>query len=186
MTLTLPLKSIHFLLVSVLFISATACAKEPDANIATTAPSQQSEVDEVNANIDSNTDKEADARLAQTTKDGKITLKIGKRKLSVEYADSHEERALGLMYRRVLCEDCGMLFKFDSSRVGSIWMKNTFIPLDLAYITAAGKIVDILQLQPHDLTPVRSSMLVLYALEMNEGWFAKQDIRVGDKVDLLP
>lgn len=186
MTLKLPLSLIHFLLVSALFLSATACAKAPDAKMATTASSQQSELDKANAKIDSMTDEEADAWLAKTTEDGKIALKIGKRKLSVEYADSHEERALGLMYRRVLCEDCGMLFKFDSSRVGSIWMKNTFIPLDLAYITAEGEIVDILQLQPHDLTPVRSSMLVLYALEMNDGWFAKQDIRVGDKVDMLP
>jgi hypothetical protein len=79
-----------------------------------------------------------------------------------------------------------MLFKFESPRIGSIWMKNTYIPLDLAYIDINGKIVDIKQLQPHELNPVRSSSLVLYALEMNKGWFAKQDLRVGDTVKQLP
>ena len=104
------------------------------------------------------------------------------RKISVELANDPQSRALGLMYRRQMCEDCGMLFKFDSVRIASIWMKNTYIPLDLAYINAFGKIVDIKQLKPHDLTSVPSSVPVLYALEMNEGWFEKNDLSVGDKV----
>lgn len=165
------LTSKRLLLVFMLFSSVSACAKAPDSNTPSKVAVQQTNVD---------------ADISETIKEGYIVLQIGERKLHLEYADSLEERALGLMYRRSLCEDCGMLFKFDSSRIGSIWMKNTFIPLDLAYISAEGKIVDIVQLQPHDLTPVRSSMLVLYALEMNKGWFAQQDIRVGDTVLLLP
>lgn len=118
--------------------------------------------------------------------DNKISITVADKKLRIEYADSPTERQLGLMYRRALCEDCGMLFKFDSQRIGSIWMKNTYIPLDLAYISANGEIIDIFPLQPHDLTAVKSSEKVLYALEMNQGWFAKQDIRVGDRVTELP
>jgi uncharacterized membrane protein (UPF0127 family) len=104
--------------------------------------------------------------------------------ISVEFANDPQSRALGLMYRREMCEDCGMLFKFDSVRIASIWMKNTYIPLDLAYINAFGKIVDIKQLTPHDLTSVPSSVPVLYALEMNQGWFESKGLSVGDTVKL--
>lgn len=136
--------------------------------------------------FDAMSDEEADAWLAIQSGDGKIPLSIGDTNIRVEYADTPEKRQLGLMFRRELCTNCGMLFKFDSVRTGSIWMKNTFIPLDLAYIDEAGKIIDIKSLQPHDLTPVRSTSTVLYALEMNQGWFAKQDIRTGDTISLLP
>lgn len=118
--------------------------------------------------------------------DGKVTLILGGKEYRIAYADSQMERQLGLMYRRKMCDDCGMLFKFDSVRTASIWMKNTYIPLDLAYITEHGEIIDIKQLTPHDQTSVPSSKPVLYALEMNQGWFAKHDIRVGGKVELLP
>ncbi|WP_371195698.1 DUF192 domain-containing protein [Glaciecola sp. SC05] len=104
--------------------------------------------------------------------------------IEVEFANDPQSRALGLMYRREMCENCGMLFKFDSVRIASIWMKNTYIPLDLAYINAFGKIIDIKQLVPHDLTSVASSMPVLYALEMNKGWFEKNGIATGDTVKL--
>jgi len=124
--------------------------------------------------------------LALLSDDSNINISFANKSLKVEFADSFEERALGLMYRKTLCEDCGMLFQFDSERIASIWMKNTYIPLDLAYITEQGEIVAIKQLTPHDLTSVPSPKPVLYALEMNQGWFAKQDIRVGDKVEMLP
>jgi uncharacterized membrane protein (UPF0127 family) len=177
-----PFKSIYLLLASILFISVSACAKVPNDS----KSSQQSLNDQPLTASNNLSDEDLEAWLTEEQSDGKVALKIGKHDLRVEYADSQQERALGLMYRRELCKDCGMLFKFDYDRIGSIWMKNTYVALDLAYIDSAGKIVDIFQLQPHDLTPVRSSEIVLYALEMNQGWFAKQDIRVGDTVTLLP
>lgn len=103
-------------------------------------------------------------------------------KLQVEYADTFELRSKGLMFRKTLCDQCGMLFKFDSPRHASMWMKNTYIPLDIAFITAEGVISDIIQMEPHDLTPIGSSKLVVYALEMNQGWYAKHQIKVGDKL----
>lgn len=118
--------------------------------------------------------------------DGKVSIQIGEKTLNIAYADSPLERQLGLMYRKNMCDDCGMLFKFERSKIAGIWMKNTYIPLDLAYITKDGIIVDIKPLTPHDLVAVNSPEPVLYALEMNQGWFDKQNIRVGDKVDLLP
>lgn len=135
---------------------------------------------------DNQPDDEAIEAWFNDQSDGKVGLKIGDIEIRVEYADTQNERRLGLMYRKQLCAECGMLFKFDREQIGSIWMKNTFIPLDLAYITTQGKIVDIAQLQAHDLTPIKSSELVLYALEMNQGWFASKDIRVGETVTNLP
>ncbi len=122
--------------------------------------------------------------LALLADDSRIKVSFDSKALEVEFADSFDERALGLMHRKTLCEDCGMLFQFDSERFASIWMKNTFVPLDLAYITVDGSIVDIQALKPHDLTAVKSPKLVLYALEMNQGWFAKNGIKVGDRVSI--
>jgi hypothetical protein len=129
-------------------------------------------------------DELSEEELALLADDSNINISFANKSLQVEFADSFEERALGLMYRKGLCEDCGMLFQFDVERMASIWMKNTFVPLDLAYITVDGKIIDIMQLKPHDLTSVKSSKQVLYALEMNQGWFAKNNIKVGDKISI--
>ncbi|MDO6695038.1 DUF192 domain-containing protein [Aliiglaciecola sp. 3_MG-2023] len=104
--------------------------------------------------------------------------------LAVEYAHSFEQRATGLMHRKSLCDNCGMLFKYSRPRIAGMWMKNTFIPLDVAFIDDQGKITDIRGMQPHDLTSINSSTEVLYALEMNLGWFAKHNVNVGDIVEV--
>lgn len=129
-------------------------------------------------------DELTEEELALLVDDSKINIAFAGKALQVEFADTFDERALGLMHRRALCEDCGMLFQFDSERIASIWMKNTYIPLDLAYITVDGRIVDIKALQALDLTSVQSSTEVLFALEMNQGWFAKNGIKVGDKISI--
>ncbi|GAC34035.1 DUF192 domain-containing protein [Paraglaciecola polaris] len=100
--------------------------------------------------------------------------------LEVEYAHTFEQRAAGLMYRKSMCQQCGMLFKFSGSKKASMWMQNTFIALDVAFIRSDGVIADIKPMQPHDLTSVGASQAVLYALEMNQGWYAKNGIKVGD------
>lgn len=113
-----------------------------------------------------------------------VPLLLNDKDIKVEFADEQHERALGLMYRRELCDDCGMLFKFERIRIVSMWMKNTYIPLDVAYINAFGRITDIKPLQPEDTTSVSSSAPVLFALEMNQGWFEKNGINVGDTVQM--
>lgn len=129
------------------------------------------------------TKEDVQALLKKAQSDGSlIAIEVGGKTIVVEYADAPNERALGLMYRRQMCADCGMLFKFDQDQIGSIWMKNTYIPLDLAYIEEDGTITDIKQLAPFDLTPVKSSKPVRFALEMNLGWMAKHNIKVGQKV----
>ena len=111
-----------------------------------------------------------------------ITLEIGGKHYEVEYAKTFEQRAQGLMFRKALCADCGMFFKFSSPKFAGMWMKNTFVPLDVAFIDRKGVITDIKPLTPHDLDSVVASKKVLYALEMSQGWFSNHNIKVGDQV----
>jgi uncharacterized membrane protein (UPF0127 family) len=111
-----------------------------------------------------------------------IEVKVNQQVYSLEYANTFELRAQGLMHREQMCESCGMLFNFKQIKRAGMWMKNTLIPLDVAFIRADGQITDIKAMQPHDLTTTGSSQRVLYAWEMNQGWFAKNAIREGDTV----
>ena len=112
----------------------------------------------------------------------KVQVKVNRKVYSLEYAQSFEQRAQGLMHRESMCENCGMLFNFHQARMASMWMKNTLIPLDIAFIRADGIITDIKAMQPHDLSTTSASQPVYYAWEMNQGWFAKNGIQVGDTV----
>ena len=111
-----------------------------------------------------------------------IQVKVKQQIYALEYANTFELRAQGLMHREDMCKNCGMLFNFQQTKRAGMWMKNTLIPLDVAFIRADGKITDIKAMQPHDLTNTSSSEQVLFAWEMNQGWFAKNNIQVGDTV----
>jgi uncharacterized protein len=104
----------------------------------------------------------------------------------VEIADDPFEQARGLMHRTALGEDRGMLFVYPDERPLSYWMKNTLIPLSIAYIDAEGRITDILDMKPLDDTPPHyvSSESVRYALEVNKGFFDERGVKVGDHADL--
>ena len=105
--------------------------------------------------------------------------------VKVEIAAEPEERNQGLMYRQKLPDGEGMLFIFDYDQILSFWMKNTYIPLSIAFITFDGRIIDILDMYPHDLNSVMSSRSARYALEVPQGWFLRAGVRLGDivKVD---
>ena len=113
-----------------------------------------------------------------------VTVSVNAQSLSLEYAQSFSQRAQGLMYRESMCGQCGMLFNFKQVKQANMWMKNTFIPLDIAFIRANGVITDIKAMKAHDLSTVSSSEKVQYAWEMNLGWFKENGIRVGDKVSI--
>ncbi|WP_133470180.1 DUF192 domain-containing protein [Paraglaciecola marina] len=119
---------------------------------------------------------------AQTISFGEIQVKVNGKAYQLEYADTFEKRAQGLMNRESLCETCGMLFKFKQPKVAGFWMKDTLIPLDIAFVKADGTITDIKSMKALDLNSTNSSDTVLYAWEMNKGWFAKNNIKVGDTV----
>lgn len=104
--------------------------------------------------------------------------------LAVEIADTPDERAVGLMNRESLPEDAGMLFVWPEDTGSGFWMKNTLIPLSIAFIDAAGVIVDIQDMQPQDDTLHYSSSPYRHAVEANQGWFAEHGISPGDTVTL--
>jgi len=106
--------------------------------------------------------------------------------VTVEIARTDEERAKGLMFRKNLPDGEGMLFVFDRDQQLSFWMKNTIIPLSIAYIASDGHIIEIKDMQPNDLNSVKSSRSVRYALEVPQGWFGRANVKTGDvvKIDL--
>lgn len=105
--------------------------------------------------------------------------------LRVELADTPETRRVGLMNRRQLAPDGGMLFVFDAASPQAMWMKNTLIPLSVAFVGADGRILNIEDMQPLTEDAHPSSGPALYAIETNLGWFRKRGIQAGDRVDGL-
>ncbi len=105
--------------------------------------------------------------------------------VKAEIARTAEERAKGLMFRSRLDDGNGMLFIFETDQVLSFWMKNTLIPLSIAYIAYDGRIIDIKDMYPRDETSVTSSRSARYALEVPQGWFSKAGVQEGDVVNGL-
>jgi uncharacterized protein len=104
--------------------------------------------------------------------------------VEVEIADDYAERQRGLMERTELAENAGMLFVFDSEEQLSFWMRNTLIPLSIAYIDAEERIIDIQDMQPLDETSHPSAEPAMYALEVNQGFFDEHGVGVEDEVEL--
>ena len=107
-------------------------------------------------------------------------------KVKVEIADTPAEQEKGLMNRKTLGEDRGMLFVFPDEQVRSFWMKNTLIPLSIAYIDSEGRIIDLQEMKALDDQPPHyvSAEPAQYALEANKGFFKKHGVKVGDRADL--
>ena len=104
--------------------------------------------------------------------------------LEVELATTFEEQSLGLMYRDKLEENGGMLFVYPRENFLSFWMKDTRIPLSIAFIKADGRIIQIESMKPYSLDTHVSKEKAKYALEMNEGWFKAHNVREGDTVKI--
>jgi uncharacterized membrane protein (UPF0127 family) len=113
-----------------------------------------------------------------------VMVQVNQQSFSLEYASSRQQRAQGLMHRQQLCEECGMLFNFQRNKRAQMWMKNTYIPLDVAFIREDGSISEIRSMQANTAKLTKSRYPVFYAWEMNQGWFAKNAIKVGDIVTI--
>jgi uncharacterized membrane protein (UPF0127 family) len=112
-------------------------------------------------------------------------LSIGGTTVQLQLALTDSERAQGLMHRDSLPADHGMLFLFNQPGPRSFWMRNTRIPLDLAYFDADGRLLEVHALYPYDENGVSSrSDQVLIAVEMNRGWFARNQIQPAAHIDL--
>ena len=98
----------------------------------------------------------------------------------MEIANNYSKRKKGLMYRDNIEKDFGMLFVWDEEEIQCMWMKNTSIPLSVAFIKKEGEILDIFDLYPFSTLSVCSTEKVKYALEVNRGWFEEKAINRGD------
>lgn len=111
------------------------------------------------------------------------TLSVREQKFVVEVAATPETRATGLMHRFSLRPDHGMLFVFESPQPLAFYMRNTYIPLSIAFLDARGRIINIEDMQPKDESTHWSKGMAMYAIEMRQGWFAAKGIGTGDVVE---
>ena len=108
-----------------------------------------------------------------------VELSIGMRQIHAELADSVPARMQGLMYRTSLAPNSGMLFVYERPAMECMWMKNTLVPLSVAFFDQAGRIINIEQMQPQTEDSHCTERPASYALEMEQGWFARNGIGAG-------
>jgi hypothetical protein len=113
-------------------------------------------------------------------------LSAGIHLIQAEVVADGETRARGLMHRKALEQNAGMLFIFDDHAIHCRWMKNTLIPLSVAFIDDRGTIVNIADMEPHSEASHCAARPVKYALEMNRGWFAARGIKPGARLGGVP
>jgi len=114
------------------------------------------------------------------------SISVGDSTVTVELADTPDLRRQGLMERTALQPDHGMLFVYPDERPRSFWMKNTPLPLSIAFLDTQGRIVRIADMSPLDETSTPSRYPAMYALEMEQGWFTRKGIAAGARVEGLP
>jgi len=123
----------------------------------------------------------AQARLLPTT-----SLALGAATVHAEIAATPENRNRGLMFRESLPPDHGMLFVFEQETTQCFWMKNTPLPLTIAFIDAQGRIINMRDMQPYSEANHCPAGPMRYALEMPQGWFLQYGIKAGEQVKGLP
>jgi uncharacterized membrane protein (UPF0127 family) len=113
-------------------------------------------------------------------------LIVGMHRIRAEVADNMASRMQGLMHRKSMPQNAGMVFVFEENAKHCMWMKNTLIPLSVAFIDAQGEIINIADMQPHSEQSHCAARDARYALEMNAGWFAQRGVKPGAKLQGLP
>ncbi|HXJ52797.1 MAG TPA: DUF192 domain-containing protein [Burkholderiales bacterium] len=113
-------------------------------------------------------------------------LNAGMHLIQAEVVSDPGTRAQGLMYRKSMAQNAGMLFIFDEPQVHCMWMKNTLIPLSVAFIDDRGAIVNIEDMQPQTEDSHCAAQPVRYALEMNRGWFKARGVKPGSRLGGIP
>lgn len=126
------------------------------------------------------------AGAQQAAKFRTVSLNIGIHVIQAEAAVTPAQREQGLMHREKMGANEGMVFRFDSPTTICMWMKNTPLPLSVAFIDEQGKIVNIADMQPQSTESHCGTGPVKYALEMNQGWFRQKNIKPGTVVNGLP
>jgi len=113
-------------------------------------------------------------------------LNAGMHLIRAEVVSEPGTRAQGLMYRKSMAQNAGMLFIFDEAAVHCMWMKNTLIPLSVAFIDDRGAIVNIADMEPQTEASHCAAQPVRYALEMNRGWFVSRGVKPGHRLGGIP
>jgi hypothetical protein len=116
---------------------------------------------------------------------GQAWVIFGADTVRAEVARTPDQREQGLMYRQELPDGTGMLFVFDTEEVRSFWMENTYVPLDIAFLDVALRVVDIQQMAPQTTDPHESAGPAMFALEVAQGWFAAHGVKVGDHATVV-
>lgn len=117
---------------------------------------------------------------------GLLPLLFGEHRLQVEFASSQQERQQGLMGRTELAESAGMLFRFPELKRQCLWMKDTPLPLSAAFLDEQGRVINLIDLEPHDLQVKCSSAPARFAVEANQGWFEQRKVEAGVQAAGLP
>lgn len=112
----------------------------------------------------------------------RINLTAGMHRIDTQVAMSPEQRSTGLMHRKDMPQHEGMLFVFEQPSVQCFWMKNTLLPLTAAFVADDGTIVNLVDMKPQTTDSHCSTKPVRFVLEMNQGWFAKKNIKAGFKL----
>jgi uncharacterized membrane protein (UPF0127 family) len=126
------------------------------------------------------------ALAQQTIRFPVTTLTVGMHVIKAEVAATDEARQQGLMYREKMKINEGMLFVFPAPATVCMWMKNTLLPLSVAFIDEDGKIINIEDMKPQTQDSHCSRKMARYALEMNQGWFKQKNIKPGMMIGALP
>lgn len=111
-------------------------------------------------------------------------LRSGGISLEAELAITQDQQTAGLMFRTELADGQGMLFVYDRDRIMSFWMKNTLVPLSIAYLSADGTIREIFDMRPLSLEAITGTRHARYALEVPQGWFERVGLKPGDRFEL--
>jgi uncharacterized membrane protein (UPF0127 family) len=111
-----------------------------------------------------------------------VELRAGMHLVRAEVAADYSTRGRGLMFRKSLAPNRGMLFIFDGADIHCMWMKNTYIPLSVAFLDAQGAIINIADMQAHSEQSHCAARPAVYALEMAQGWFAERGVKPGVKL----
>jgi uncharacterized membrane protein (UPF0127 family) len=169
------MRALGILLLLLLLAGCDDGTADPGGGSATTPTKPRAEA--------SGTESSGGAKLPTVTIDASSGEKV---EVRVEIADDDAERARGLMHRTALAENRGMLFVFRREEQLSFWMKDTLIPLSIAFIDSKGRIVDIQNMKPLDDDPPSyvSAEPAQYALEVNQGFFEERGVEVGDRAEL--
>ena len=115
-----------------------------------------------------------------------VRLQAGMHLIQAEVAADFASRAQGLMYRSAMASNAGMLFIFDEASAQCMWMKNTLIPLSVAFIDERGTVLNIEDMAPQTEDSHCARRPARYALEMNRGWFAARGIKPGSRIGGIP